>query len=261
MVRFVLSSIGNLLSILYAKIFLIMVVKKTPMIAKGPHIYVANHPNTLDPFYLLGIMGERVAILITEHVFHIPILGGLVKRAGHIKVTDCGHDAYERAKQALLAGRSILVFAEGDVSYSPNRVKKFHTGAVRLALETNTPIIPIGIHLDTKRIWKHNTLIKHNTLVVTWYRYGWYTVVFGEPYTVSGFVSNRRCVQKETRVARKRVLQCVNQAVQIWREDRVAHTRRIQIGMHGGFRYLYRICCFVSVVLLKLNETGIKLLS
>lgn len=260
MVRLLLSSIGNLLSILYAKIFLIMVVKKTHMIAKGPHIYVANHPNTLDPFYLLGIMGERVAILITEHVFHIPVLGGLVKRAGHIKVTDSGHEAYKQAKQTLRAGRSILVFAEGDVSYSPNRVKKFHTGAVRLALETNIPIIPIGIHLDTTRIWKHKTLIKHIALVVTWYRYGWYTVVFGEPKVLIGTVSHRLFVKNETTNLRKRVISCMNEAKQIGEKDRMLHKRIVQRGIHTGLRGVYRFVCFVGFVMLKLNDIGVKVL-
>ncbi len=230
------------------------------MLPKGPKIYVVNHPNTLDPFYLLGIIGERVAILITEHVFHIPVLGRLVKRAGHIEVTSDGKQVYAQAKKTLCSGRSILLFAEGDISFSASRVRKFHTGAIRLALETGAPVIPVGIHLDQRRIWKRRTVIKNSLQIVTWYRYGWHTVVFGEPLYIQGSIGNRTMVRKETVLLRKRVLSTIAQATRVRAEDRMLHKRTAKRGFHIALRGVYKFVCFVGFIVFKLNEVGIKVL-
>lgn len=258
--RFVISAIGNILSLLYAKIFLITVIRRQKTMNQGTSIYVVNHPNTLDPFYLLGIIGERVAILITEHVFHIPVIGALVRHAGHIMVTSDGRSVYEQAKNTLLSGRSIVVFAEGEVSHGPSKLRTFHTGAVRLAMETGAPIVPIGIHLDKERIWKRKTVIKDKPLIVTWYRYGWYTVVFGDSYHTQGMSEDRALVRRETVLLRQHVLSCVTKGARVVQEDRLLHKRRVKQGFHTGLRGVYRFVCFVGFFLFKLNDVGVKIL-
>ncbi|MFH0749653.1 MAG: lysophospholipid acyltransferase family protein [Candidatus Gottesmanbacteria bacterium] len=258
--RSLLCVIGNLLSIVYAKVFLITVVRRTTNMPQGPKIFVVNHPNTLDPFYLLGILRERVSILIIRHVFHIPVLGVLIRRAGHINVTERGHEVYAQAKKTLRAGRSLLLFAEGEISYGACNLRKFHTGAVRLSLETGAPIIPIGIHLDQNKIWKRKTMIKNQSLVVTWYRYGWYTVVFGEPLYIKGTSANRVFVRKETITLRKHVISCINQAKQASAEDQLLHKRTAKRGFHIALRGVYKFVCFVGFIVFRLNEVGIKIL-
>lgn len=257
MLKSVLSAVGNFLSRLYARVLLIMVVRKSAVLPTGPKIYVSNHPNTLDPFYLLGIIGERVSILIIDHVFHIPVLGRLVARAGHLKLAP---GVYEEAKKTLRAGRSLLLFAEGDISYTPSKLHAFHTGAVRLSLETGAPIIPIGIHLDPRKIFKRETTIKNKPLVVTWYRYGWYTVVFGEPTYIQGSVTNHAFVRAQTRNLRKQVIATMHQARQVSAEDQFLHKRTAKHGFHLALRGVYKFVCFVVFIIFKMNEVGIKLL-
>jgi 1-acyl-sn-glycerol-3-phosphate acyltransferase len=225
-----------------------------------PKIYVANHPNTLDPFYLLGILQERVVILITHHVFHIPVVGRLVQRAGHIAVTNAAGDAYRQAKETLLQGTSLLIFSEGEISHSPNRLRKFKTGAVRLSLETGAPIIPIGIHLDASKIWKRKTEIKRKSLLFTWYRYGWYTVVFGKPVYFSGSVNNHAVVRAHTVQLRRYVRMCIKDACVVSAEDALLYRRRAKHGLHVALRGVYKCMCFIGFVFLKLNELGIKVL-
>lgn len=260
LIRSGIQTTGNMLSKLYAKLLLIAVVKRGDVDVRTPKIYVANHPNTLDPFYLLGILEERVVILITQHVFHIPVLGRLVRRAGHIAVPDRGGDVYNQAKQTLFKGMSLLIFSEGEISYSPDRLRKFHTGAVRLSLETGAPIIPIGIHLDATKIWKRKTEIKQKTLMFTWYRYGWYTVVFGNPMYVRGDVNDRSYVRKENVALRKRVMSCIDTAKHISREDALLHQRGAKHRFHSALRAAYRVACFIGFVFFKLNEFGVRVL-
>ncbi|MFZ2024884.1 MAG: lysophospholipid acyltransferase family protein [Microgenomates group bacterium] len=261
MIRMFLQTTGNILSKMYAQFLLITVVRRDESVAKQtPKIFVANHPNTLDPFYLLGILRERVVILITEHVFHIPVLGKLVRQAGHIEVTEVGSAVYIKAKEALLQGKSLLIFAEGDISYSPYKLRTFRTGAVRLSLETGAPIIPIGIHLDASKIWKRKTIIKQKLLLFTWYRYGWYTVVFGKPVYFSGSVEKRALVRTYTSELRRHVLVCMKQARAAGVEDALLHKRSAKHGLHIALRGVYKFVCFVGFIFFKLNELGIKVL-
>lgn len=257
--RSMLCIIGNFLSILYAKVFLITVVCGNRSLPEGPKIFVVNHPSTLDPFYFLGIMGERVSILITEHVFNIPVLGKLVQRAGHIKVPDQGGDVYARAKKTLGEGRSLLVFAEGEISHSASTLRKFHTGAVRLSFETGVPIVPVGIHLDQTRIWKRRTVIKQQSLVFTWYRYGWYTVVFGAPMYLRGSVSDRTLVRKETVAVRRQVAAYIKEAKRVVVEDRLVHSRKIKTSFYTGLRWAYRSVCFLVFVSYRVHSFGAQL--
>lgn len=261
-VRAILQTVGNILSKLYAKFLLIAVVQKKHCSALcGPRIYVANHPNTLDPFYLLGILQERVVILITEHVFHIPVVGKLVRRAGHIEVGSNGNAVYAEAKEALCQGKSLLIFSEGEISYHPGSLRKFHTGAVRLSLETGVPIVPIGIHVDPTKIWKRKTNIKQASVVFTWYRYGWYTVVFGKPYMPSGEVENREHVRAVTRVLRQQVMFAIGEARVISMEDARQNKRHVKRSFYSALRGVYRIACFFGFMFFKLNELVMRALS
>ena len=256
-----LQTIGNALSHVYAKVLLITVVRRSERIAKHtPKIFVVNHPNTLDPFYLLGILQERVVILITEHVFHIPVVGRLVRRAGHIEVTKAGQHVYLQAKDALVQGKSLLIFPEGEISHTPSKLRVFHTGAVRLSLETGAPIVPIGIHLDASKIWKRKTEIKQKSLLFTWYRYGWYTVVFGAPICIQGNVTNHAFVRAETKQLRKQVTTTMRQARDVSLEDQFLHKRTAKHGLHLALRGVYKFVCFVGFIFFKLNEFGVKAL-
>ena len=260
-ISFLLQTIGNALSRVYAKFLLITVVRRGERITKhAPKIFVVNHPNTLDPFYLLGILQERVVILITEHVFHISVVGRLVRRAGHIEVTESGKQVYLQAKNTLAQGKSLLIFPEGEISHTPSRLRAFHTGAVRLSLETGAPIVPIGIHLDASKIWKRKTEIRQKSLLFTWYRYGWYTVVFGNPVYFSGSVENRSLVRAHTVQLRRHVLTCIKDARLVGAEDALLHRRRAKHGLHLALRGIYKSACFVGFVFFKLNEVGIKIL-
>ncbi len=52
--------------------------------------------------------------------------------------------AYEEAKELIESGEIVAIFPEGRLERK-NRAKNPKTGVVRLALETNTPILPMGI--------------------------------------------------------------------------------------------------------------------
>ena len=77
-------------------------------------IYADNHPSTLYPFYLLGIVDEPAHTLLTESIFRINGLGFLAHQAGHIRVAhDQKQKALTEAVKTLRLGLSVLIFPEG----------------------------------------------------------------------------------------------------------------------------------------------------
>jgi 1-acyl-sn-glycerol-3-phosphate acyltransferase len=158
----------------------------------GPKIIAANHPTTTDPFLLLGMVAEPMSILITEMCFEIPVFGQYLRLAGHIPVVDGnGRAAFETARQRLGAGECIGIFPEGALSPLEGGVGHPHTGAVRLALLTGAPIIPVGISLQRERIRFVDVTAGGKTETSRWYLNGPYAVTVGEPIYLTGSVDDR----------------------------------------------------------------------
>ncbi len=155
----------------------------------GPKIYTANHPSTLDPLMVTAVLKDRVSILLTYSVFNIPIIGYLLKKSGHIPVVDNqGKYAYQQALLKLRSGQSILIFPEGKLS--DGQLTSIFSGAVRLAMETGAPIVPIGIGLNGKIIQKQIT-IKSKTDIAKFFVLGKYYITFGDITYLKGNTTDK----------------------------------------------------------------------
>lgn len=125
------------------------VVKHLP---PGRLIVVSNHTSYADGFLLALVcrrMGRNLRMLATAGVFKAPLLGTLARRLGYIRVdrgTSEASDSLDHAAEALAQGEAIGLFPEGRLTRNadkwPERAK---TGAVRLAIRTDTPIVPVAM--------------------------------------------------------------------------------------------------------------------
>jgi 1-acyl-sn-glycerol-3-phosphate acyltransferase len=130
----------------------------------GGIIVVANHTSYADGVLLVLVcrrLGRSLRMLATAGVFRAPLLGSLIRRLGFIPVERGSADAassLDAAAEALAAGEAIGIFPEGGLTRHPDRWPgRAKTGAVRLALRTGAPIVPIamvGAHrvLDRRHI-------------------------------------------------------------------------------------------------------------
>jgi 1-acyl-sn-glycerol-3-phosphate acyltransferase len=114
-----------------------------------PYIVVANHQSWFDVFALAGHLPVRFRFVGKEELAGIPIFGRAWTGCGHISLA---RDDRSRAIEALEeAGKqvrekrlAVILFPEGTRS-EDGRLQAFKKGAFVLGIQTQVPILPIGI--------------------------------------------------------------------------------------------------------------------
>jgi 1-acyl-sn-glycerol-3-phosphate acyltransferase len=121
----------------------------------GGAVLVSNHVSYLD-FIFSGLganpAGRLVRFMAKKEVFDNKISGPLMRGMKHIPVDrEAGASSYKAALRALKAGEVIGVFAEATISRSFT-VKEIKSGAVRMAVAANVPMIPMAVW-GGQRLW------------------------------------------------------------------------------------------------------------
>lgn len=132
--------------------------------ADGGSLLAANHRSYLDPL-LLGFAGARlgrpIRFLAKKEVTDAPIVGPITTALGAIRV-DRGSGSAEpllQAAAALEAGELVAVFPQGTIPrgrefFEP--VLQGRHGAVRLALDVDARLVPVGIW-GSEVAWPRNS--------------------------------------------------------------------------------------------------------
>lgn len=202
---------------LYARALLRWKVTHQAPLPEGPKILVANHPTTSDPFFVALAARQPADILIIETAFRAPVFGAFLRRLGHIPVTPGqGRSAFERARQALEAGRAVIMFPEGRMSPEDGGFWPPRSGAARLALLTGAPIIPIGIHLLRERVKLFTGVIKGEPVIVRWPFRGPYMLTIGEALHFTGDAADHDTVSAIGRQIMAHIERLVAQARERW---------------------------------------------
>lgn len=117
----------------------------------GQGIVVApNHISWFDPLVIAHFLhdsGRPPRFMGKQSVFDVPVVGQLIGGAGQIPVSrdQDPHKALAAAAAALRAGECVVVYPEGTITRDPGVwPMKGKTGALRLALETGVPLIPVA---------------------------------------------------------------------------------------------------------------------
>ena len=117
----------------------------------GGVVVAANHSSYFDPLAVVHFVvdnGRAPRFLGKVEVFKNPILGRLFKAAGQIPVhrgTAIAAVALRDAIAGLERGECIVVYPEGTTTQDPKLwPMKAKTGAARMALMANVPLIPVA---------------------------------------------------------------------------------------------------------------------
>jgi 1-acyl-sn-glycerol-3-phosphate acyltransferase len=158
----------------------------------GPLILAGNHIGTFDPFAAgVATRVRRLAprMMATGGLFRAPVIGPLMRAAGHIPV-DRGRDtianAVPDALDALAIGSVIFIFPEGRIGLDPQMwPERAKTGAARLALASRAPVVPVAIWGSHQVIAYHGHAAMWRTLLSSLWRRPVIQVHFGAPVDLS----------------------------------------------------------------------------
>jgi 1-acyl-sn-glycerol-3-phosphate acyltransferase len=140
-----------------------------------PVIFVLNHPNALvDPVFLLCLAPRRVSFLAKAPLFHMPVIGYLVKAMDSLPVyrqqdegsdTRKNQETFIEARKLLARGGTIGICPEG-VSHDAPGLKPIKTGAARISLAavstgevSDLKIVPAGLYYTSKTSFRSSALL------------------------------------------------------------------------------------------------------
>lgn len=152
--------------------------------ASGGAVVAINHTGYVD-FVPAGLAvarrRRRLRFMLKAEMNDVPVVRWLIKHTRTIPVDrQAGAGAYVDAVRALRSGELVGVYPEATISRS-FELKDFKTGAARMALEAQAPVVPL-IVWGAQRIWTkdHPRALGRKRFDVT--------VAVGEPIAPRGTV-------------------------------------------------------------------------
>ncbi|HEX4390921.1 MAG TPA: lysophospholipid acyltransferase family protein [Mycobacterium sp.] len=139
--------------------------------ARGGALLAQNHTSYLDwlpPLFAARERGRRMYFMIKAEMADVKAVNYVIKHARLIPVDRRqGHDAFDTAVQRLREGELIGMHPEATISRS-FELREFKTGAARMALEAQAPIVPL-IVWGAHRIWPkdHEKKLFRNKVPIT----------------------------------------------------------------------------------------------
>src|SRR5262245_9798910 len=113
---------------------------------EGAMILAPNHVSYCDPFWVSIPFHRPLAYMTWDKLMRLPLLGRLGKAYGAFPVNIEKGDraALRHSLRQLKSGGGLGIFPEGGRTRT-GRLMPFKAGVIRLALETDAPIVPVTI--------------------------------------------------------------------------------------------------------------------
>jgi 1-acyl-sn-glycerol-3-phosphate acyltransferase len=120
----------------------------------GSLIIAANHQTYIDPFWVGFPIKRSLRFLAWNQSFDWPLVGKLMGMFGAwpIQLDRGDPAAIRRALQWLRNDGAVVIFPEGGRGNPDGSMVRFKHGAVRIALESGAPILPVTIR-GAHRVW------------------------------------------------------------------------------------------------------------
>ncbi len=119
----------------------------------GPYVLAPNHYSEFDPVIVAVAtwrMGRAPRFMAKESLFRVPVLGAVLRSTGMVPVArassaSAAKETIAQAEQLVEHGRGVIVYPEGTLTRDPDLwPMRGKSGAVRLALEGDIPVIPMA---------------------------------------------------------------------------------------------------------------------
>lgn len=126
---------------------------------EGPVIITPNHQTYADPPLVSIPVRRPVHYMAWDRLFEIPGLSWLIRRlrAFPVRLESRDPGATREARRLLEAHAALMIFPEGARTFD-GTVQPFKTGAFRLAVGLDVPVLPVTIDGGT-RSWPPGRLL------------------------------------------------------------------------------------------------------
>lgn len=118
---------------------------------EGAYVIAPNHNSEFDPVIVavaVWRLGRAPRFMAKESLFKVPVLGAALTATGMVPVprtSTSANQSMKAAEQIARDGRGVIVYAEGTLTRDPELwPMRGKTGAVRLALAADLPLIPMA---------------------------------------------------------------------------------------------------------------------
>jgi len=113
----------------------------------GRIVLAGNHTNDMDSVMMVSVVPFRVLHFLAKDSLLKGAKKLIFSGMGIIPVNRSIHDknALNNAINALEEDKAIAIFPEGTINRTEDIIMPFKIGAVKMASETNTPIVPFVI--------------------------------------------------------------------------------------------------------------------
>jgi 1-acyl-sn-glycerol-3-phosphate acyltransferase len=126
------------------------------------YVIICNHQSILD-ILIINCLRYRFKWISKAEVYSVPVLGWYVKMADYITVDrgdiESKEKMLEESYECLKKGISIMIFPEGTRSID-HQISFFKRGAFKLAIKTNSPILPVIMDGPGNVLPKHGIIFR-----------------------------------------------------------------------------------------------------
>lgn len=158
----------------------------------GGLIIASNHQTYIDPFWISVPVHRPIRYLAWDAAFNWPFIGMMLRLFGSWPLQLEGSDPapIRRSLQWIREGGAVVIFPEGGRGNADGTMRKFKAGAVRMALETGVPILPVTIR-GGHRVWPSHCRFP---------RLGAVEIVYHPLFVIEQRVNEetRQCARRET---------------------------------------------------------------
>ncbi|WP_199120195.1 1-acyl-sn-glycerol-3-phosphate acyltransferase [Pedobacter sp. ASV28] len=134
------------------------------------HIYIGNHGSYLDAVAVCLTIPQYFSALGKIEITKVPVFGLIYKRIV-VLIDRSSKESRDISVMALKKdvanGQSILIFPEGTMNQTESPLSDFFDGAFRIAIETQTPIIPFVMVNNKKLLPRKNPLKARPGLIIS----------------------------------------------------------------------------------------------
>lgn len=129
-----------------------------PQKLEGGLLVAPNHQTYFDPFWICLPIKRKFRFMAWDQAFKWFLVGPVIKYLGAFPVAlrkGGIRDALVEAENAIRDGATLVIFPEGSRCHADGKLLPFKSGVIKIALETNVPIMPVTI-TGANKVWSQD---------------------------------------------------------------------------------------------------------